>query len=282
MKTLVATDGSKHGQWAIEWMARLPFITPPTVRVLHVVDLASLRAPFLVQPMVAGTEHYIRAEAERLERTAKTTRKSSATLLKSLHLRGGVMIERGPVAATITKHADRGYGLLSIGSRGLDSIDRFMLGSVSEHAIHHAPCSVLVVKEAPRSIKRILIATDGSPSSTKAIQYIVKTFSAPSRTGRSKPIAVSLVYTVPALEYPEIGRSVVKTGAALFLKSGFAVQSTVRVGKPAVEILKAAQESKADLIVTGAKGLGAIRRMLLGSVSTRVVRHATCSVLVVR
>jgi nucleotide-binding universal stress UspA family protein len=46
--------------------------------------------------------------------------------------------------------------------------------------------------------------------------------------------------------------------------------------------MKAASREHADLIVMGAKGLGAIARFLLGSVSTRVVQHAHCSVLVVR
>jgi nucleotide-binding universal stress UspA family protein len=46
--------------------------------------------------------------------------------------------------------------------------------------------------------------------------------------------------------------------------------------------MKAASREQADLIVMGAKGLGAIARFLLGSVSTRVVQHAKGSVLVVR
>ncbi|MDN5942768.1 MAG: universal stress protein, partial [Nitrospira sp.] len=51
---------------------------------------------------------------------------------------------------------------------------------------------------------------------------------------------------------------------------------------PAEEIMKASVERDADLIVMGAQGLGAIDRFLLGSVSTRVVQHAACAVLVVR
>ena len=46
--------------------------------------------------------------------------------------------------------------------------------------------------------------------------------------------------------------------------------------------MKEALTQRADLIVMGTKGLSAIARVLLGSVSTRVVQHATCSVLVVR
>ena len=38
MKILAATDGSKYGKWAIEWLAEMPFMVQPVVRVLHVVD----------------------------------------------------------------------------------------------------------------------------------------------------------------------------------------------------------------------------------------------------
>jgi nucleotide-binding universal stress UspA family protein len=46
--------------------------------------------------------------------------------------------------------------------------------------------------------------------------------------------------------------------------------------------MKVAAKYRADLIVMGALGLGAIARFLIGSVSTRVVQHSSCSVLVVR
>jgi nucleotide-binding universal stress UspA family protein len=74
----------------------------------------------------------------------------------------------------------------------------------------------------------------------------------------------------------------VKRYADQFAKAGFDIEEAPRLGKPADEILKVAKQHKADLIVTGAKGLGALGRALLGSVSTRVVQHSACSVLVVR
>jgi len=53
-------------------------------------------------------------------------------------------------------------------------------------------------------------------------------------------------------------------------------------GSPADVIVQEAEESGADLIVVGARGLGAAKRIALGSVSTNVVHHAHCDVLVVR
>jgi len=90
---------------------------------------------------------------------------------------------------------------------------------------------------------------------------------------------------MPFLKYPEVkevGKGLVQRSGDKLSKSGFQIREAVRLGKPADEILTVAKKNKADLIVTGAKGLGAIGRVLLGSVSTRVVQHAHCGVLVVR
>jgi nucleotide-binding universal stress UspA family protein len=56
----------------------------------------------------------------------------------------------------------------------------------------------------------------------------------------------------------------------------------LRMGEVALEIVALAEELQADLIVMGSRGLGGVRRALMGSVSDSVVRHAHCPVLVVR
>jgi nucleotide-binding universal stress UspA family protein len=66
------------------------------------------------------------------------------------------------------------------------------------------------------------------------------------------------------------------------IKAGFTAEPLYQLGNPAEEIMKVAAKQQADLIVMGAQGLGAMARFLLGSVSTRVVQHANCAVLVVR
>lgn len=92
--------------------------------------------------------------------------------------------------------------------------------------------------------------------------------------------------TIPWVEHRE--RKVNETGRKLLEQS---VQKLValdlppshcQVGKPADEIMKMVVKHKAELIVTGAQGLGALAWFLLGSVSTRVVQRANCAVLVVR
>ena len=285
MKVLAATDGSKYGRWAIEWVAQMPLTVQPVVRALHVVDVAGLRAPFMIQPMIVGTERYLQEEIKRMEASAKTVKKQTETLLKESGLKGSVIVDRGGVAASIMKHAKRDVTLLSIGSRGLDALDRFMLGSVSNHAIHHAPCSVLVVKETPRPVRRILLAIDGSPASDKAVRFLLR-YVNPAPDGPDRePVMVTIAHVMPFLKYPELreaGNMLVQRYVDKVAKAGFQVGESMKLGKPADEILTEAKREKVDLIVTGAKGLGAIGRVLLGSVSTRVVQHAACSVLVVR
>ena len=285
MKILAATDGSKHGRWAIEWAAQVPFAVKPILRVVHVVDTEGLRAPFMIQPLIAGTERYLQGEVKRLEAQAKAAKKEAEAIVRESGLSGTVVIDRGGVAATVMKHAKRGVNVLSIGSRGLDALDRFMLGSVSNYAIHHASCSVLVVKESPRPVRRILLAVDGSSASDKAIRFLLRSVN-PTPDGPDKePVVVIVAHVMPFLKYPELrqaGKLLVQRYGEKAAKAGFEVREAMRLGKPADEILTEAKRQKVDLIITGAKGLGAFGRALLGSVSTRVVQHAACSVLVVR
>jgi nucleotide-binding universal stress UspA family protein len=69
--------------------------------------------------------------------------------------------------------------------------------------------------------------------------------------------------------------------AAAELNGFLAVEQSLLAGDPREEILRVAGEWTADLLVVGSRGLGAIRRLLLGSVSEAVLLHASCPTLVV-
>jgi len=279
MKILLAVDGSKHGRWATEWISQIPFATAPQVTALHVVDVVSLRAPFMVQPVFVGNERFIQAETKRLETLGTKVVAETKELLSSMNLKGKVVIERGTVASSVLKRAPKRDGLVVVGSRGLDALDRFMLGSVSTRVTQHAPCSVLVVKQPPRPIRRVLLATDGSVSSEKALQFLL-------REVRPKGVEVTVVSVLPFRErYPAVWNStkaLIHLYAEKLAEAGYRTEEVFKLGHPADEIIKAATKERSDLILAGAKGLGAIARFLLGSVSTKLVQHSACSVLVVR
>ena len=287
MNVLVATDGSKYGRWGLNWVATLPFVEPPRVTVLHVLNIGALRAPILAQPVMAGTERYIQEEIQRMEaRSAKTTTDTKRQLA-ALKLKGMVRKEQGAIAPVILKRAPKRDGLLVVGSQGLDALDRFMLGSVSTNLIHHATCPVLVVKGEAAPVRRITLATDGSSASAKALAFVLTKFQPDRSTGKARRVSihVSVIHVMPPIKYPGLkgaNHKLLEQSVRKLIKAGFTAEPLCQLGKPAEEIMKVASKHHADLIVMGAKGLGAIARFLLGSVSTRVVQHANCSVLVVR
>jgi nucleotide-binding universal stress UspA family protein len=287
MNVLVATDGSKYGRWAMNWVATLPLVERPSVIALHVVDIAALRAPFLAQPVIAGTERYIQEEIQRMEARSGKALKEAKQQLVSLKLRGTARKEQGAVAPTILKREPRRDGLLVVGSQGLDALDRFMLGSVSTNLIHHATCPVLVIKGEAAPLRQITLATDGSPASAKALAFVLSKFQPDGSTGKGRraPIHVSVIHVMPLVKYPGLkkaGDKILEQSVRKLVEVGFTAEPVCRFGKPAEEIMKAASKEHADLIVMGAQGLGAVVRFLIGSVSTRVVQHANCAVLVVR
>jgi nucleotide-binding universal stress UspA family protein len=145
----------------------------------------------------------------------------------------------------------------------------------------------LVVKAEAAPVRQITLATDGSGASAKALEFVRTKFQPDHSTGKGGrvPIHISVLHVMPFLKYPELkeaGRRLVEQSVRKLIEAGFTADPVCQLGKPAEEIMKIASKHHADLIVMGAKGLGAIARFLLGSVSTRVVQHATCSVLVVR
>jgi nucleotide-binding universal stress UspA family protein len=73
-----------------------------------------------------------------------------------------------------------------------------------------------------------------------------------------------------------------KEARAVLAESGIEPTTTAPVGQAADEIVRTATEAKADLVVLGARGLSTVKRLVLGSVSTRVLHEAPCDVLVVK
>jgi nucleotide-binding universal stress UspA family protein len=292
MNVLVAMDGSKYGQWGLNWVAKLPLVEPPQVTALHVVDNAKLLRPFRTK-----------LETQRVEARSARTLKKAAERLASLKLKGTVRKEQGAVAPTILKRAPKRDGFLVVGSQGLDVLDRFMLGSVSTKLIQYATCPVLVVKGEAVPLRQITLATDGSPASAKALEFVLTRFQ-PDRSigkGGRMPIHVNVLHvtarrplapfdigtTIPwtkqrELKVKEESRKLLDQTVQKLMEAGFRAKPVSRLGNPAEKIIDEATKQHDDLIVMGAQGLGALDRFFLGSVSTRVVQYANCAVLVVR
>ena len=145
----------------------------------------------------------------------------------------------------------------------------------------------------------VLVATDGSGQSLKAARY-VRTLLDQALERVSVVAVIRPLAAVPfandfgeedhatrgqdptGLAFRAAAEAAVAKVADVFSDSSAQVQSYVRAGAPADEIVRAANELDADLIVVSGRGKGAVEAILLGSVAYRVLHHAPCPVLITR
>jgi universal stress protein A len=139
---------------------------------------------------------------------------------------------------------------------------------------------------------RILLAVDESKSSQQAIEKMAQQFRCEKGEVRVlhvlQPVSLSAPPQMAAGYAPELealakpARDLLARAAKSLTDAGFKTETLLREGDVRETILDIAQEWKADLIVVGSHSHRGARRFLLGSVAESVVRHATCSVEVVR
>lgn len=139
------------------------------------------------------------------------------------------------------------------------------------------------------AVSTILVPTDFSPQSLKALEYacaLGTAFGATLHLLHVNDIAVEAP-TLAALFPParEINTKLLRRLESIAEEVSLPTRghrSHVRVGKAFDEICQAAQELTADLIVNATHGYSGIKRVLLGSTAERIVQHSPCPVLVVR
>jgi|SRR5580765_254837 len=142
---------------------------------------------------------------------------------------------------------------------------------------------------------RILIGVDASPHSERAVRFVTRMrWPAGSRVmvvgvmtpPLSPPVAgvdagVSLMVEVSPEQVAETQKRVAEAEAEL-RAAGMATESRIPIGDPREVLLSLVEDERIDLLVLGSHGRTGLAKLLLGSVSSHVVTHAHCSVLVVK
>jgi nucleotide-binding universal stress UspA family protein len=284
-KILLADDGSQHAEAAGRLVADLPFPSGSEVIVLRA--FASTQAGDLA-PLEKG-----------LNKTCARLNE------KGLQAKAELLL--GSPAEKVVEYAEKySPDLIVVGARGLRATLGILLGGVAQQVVEYACCPVLVVRAPYTSLARLLLVTDGSPSSQQAVKYLA---------GLPLPeaVKVQVMHVLPpppihmVLENTSFGAKQVTTPEQMMememvlrakeerdakvvlddivqsLQShGLAASSVLKRGDAASEIIAHAKENKIDLIVSGSRGLNQIRSWLMGSVSRKLVHYSGCSVLVVR
>jgi nucleotide-binding universal stress UspA family protein len=280
-KVLLATDGSSDAELGATTATSLAKSTDSELHVVHVWrPVPSVHFDALIrQEMRREAQEILDAQVKKIEGLGAT--------VTEVHLREGDESEE-----IVALAAETGVGLVAVGSRGRGRIRKLLMGSVSDAVVRHAHCPVLVARWKPVAFPaKILLATDGSEEATLATQTATDLG---ERTGSE--LHVVHVGEIPPTHYPDRygyralykedereARQLLEAQIEKMKAAGATVaQAHLRIGRADEEVVVLADELGVDLIAMGSRGLGGVRRALMGSVSDSVVRHAHCPVLVVR
>ena len=146
MKILLATDGSKCSDTAVEQVAARPWPANTEVRIISIVESPYAPSP---EPWAVSPEYYEKADEEARAQAQAALEKAAARLnaRQEQPLRVTTEVLRGSPKREIVEEAERWQAdLIVVGSHGYRSWERMLLGSVSQAVALHAECSVEIVR----------------------------------------------------------------------------------------------------------------------------------------
>jgi nucleotide-binding universal stress UspA family protein len=282
-RILLATNGSEDTARATEAAVDLSNKSESELHLVHVWH--DVPGPY--------AHKFVRGELRRqgqeiLDEQVQEIEASGGTVAKA-HLRGGRTTDE-----VVRLSDELGVGLLVVGSRGMGTMRRILVGSHSEAIVHHAHIPVLVVKrgESAWPPARLVVGEDFSQDAKRTAEIAAS-------IGALYGSQLLLLYANPDLPEAPAGEersaAVGESGEMIEREEGtlqnradelegiLGSHPEVRLsgGSPAAVILEEAQrESPPALIAVGSRGLAGITRTRLGSVSTKVVTTAPGPVLV--
>lgn len=278
-KILVAIDGSQTSLHALEESFKLAqnegsWITAVSVIPAYTGDLDLVAVGNIMAAM--------RKPCDEALVKAKELADKHRALIKT------VCEEGEPHERIIDLAQAENCDLIVMGRRGLRRLERVLVGSVTARVIGYSPIDVLVIpRDTNVDFKKVLFATDGSKYSKSAEKKAIDF--AKSYGGE---IAVISVVDVPSEFYAESPKTIeelvnkakgyvedVKREAQ---SEGVKAETIVREGEAYQVITDLAKKLDAGIIVMGSHGRTGLKRLLMGSVTEKVIGHTPCPVLVAK
>ena len=277
-KILVAVDGSDSSWNALRQAFRFAFdekmwITVVAIDPPYEGDLALVG--------VSNLGEVLKGRGDDILARARKIAEQEHALIKTRH-------EEGLVYEKIIDVAnEERCDLIVIGRTGTSSIERSLMGSVTAKVIGHFSGRALVVpRDAQAGWSNILAATDGSKYSEAAVYEAINY--AVSYGGKLH--LVNAVYSNDEFlaTAPDVVEKMIAKARESLQKTverasdrGIEAASYVREGEPFNAIVNLAEELNIDTIVMGSHGRTGLKRILMGSVTSRVIGLASCPVMVV-
>jgi nucleotide-binding universal stress UspA family protein len=206
------------------------------------------------------------------------------------------VVMEGDVAGNIVDlAANEGVDLIVMTTHGYSGFTHWMMGSITERVLRHAPCPVLVIRCEDKPAQ-VAITLDGSLLAEEALGpglELARLFGAQvtlfrvedeSELGRIEKGMLDMAS-------PGLSWEVVKGTSALHYLENIAsahrfralpIEIVVAEGPPARAILEFIEENQVDLLVMATHGRTGIRRWVYGSVTEKCLHNTACAILVVR
>jgi len=269
-KILLATEGSEFSAGAEQEAINLASRLGSHLCVMSVVH------GFPEEDALA-LEHIIKKEAD------KAHRYMDVVISKAVE--AGVKCEKilrngqTPYQEIVDTAEEQQVDLIIMGRHGKKNMMRLLVGASTAQVIGDAHCSVLVTPRTTKiEGKNILLAVDGSPygdRATTAAINLAKRLNAPITL-------ISVIHSEHKESRRREAETVIDRTNKLMQAEGIRVESQIVTGRYAESIVETAENVGCDLIIVGSHGRTGLKKLLLGSVSERVIGLAQTAVLVVK
>jgi nucleotide-binding universal stress UspA family protein len=276
-KILVCTDDSPASQGAVKTALELARPCGARIVLLHALEFypyyeypqpdALGVTPIAGQDLLELQERMAREHLEGWQQEAAQ---------QGLELEARVQTGSQAYTEILDTAEDLKPDLIIMGRRGKTGLTRLLVGSVTARVIGHTSCKVLVApRDTVLSFKRLMVASDGSPTSQAAFQ---EALTMAKGTGGQ----LILITAAHGELDPKRAKALVKDLAAEAKRLNVDLETYTPGGRPEEAIVQLATAKKIDLIIMGSHGRTGLKRLFMGSVAERVIGQVTCPVLVVK
>ncbi len=292
-KILIAYDESACAQAALADMSRAGL---PRKAEAHVL---SVYAEWIPAPVSYGMVKTDFPNSMLVwEKAALATARRAGAVLKTSFPEWEVHAETAtgsPAGWILNRAEELKTDLIVVGSHGRSAFGRLFLGSVSQKVLHAAHSTVRIARgrlEEPATPIRLIVGVDGSAGAEAAVKAVAARHwpkGSEVRIVNGFPVLppVGSEYAATAVaewiadERARVGEAIEKAVGTL-KGAGLTVSKVMKEEDARQSLISEARGWGADCIFVGARGMSAIKRFLIGSVSSFVATHAHCSVEVVR
>jgi len=284
---LIASDGSVQARRATSAAILFPWPEPTRVRAVVARRVQTEHQRSVLLTALDQTTDV----AARAARRALTRRWPEADV---------VIVDKAPADGVLAEAKRFGADVVVVGWRGLGMARRLLMGSVSRAVVRRATLPVLVVRQLPAEVSRVVIGLDASANAQRAVAFVadlsaprdgtvtlvtvVERMGVPSQALVAAGVRASVAAAVKRINDERIAsaKAAQERAARGLKRHGWRVKFVVTAGEPLRELLAEAASARAHVVAVGARSASGVHRLLLGSVAEGVLNRCPRTVLVVR